>query len=79
MPKDSKGRSAVVELAEGSTAFDLVRLLEIPYQDHEGCVAIAIGDLVVEHGKQLSEGDVVTIFPPLAGGLHRAREMTYPL
>lgn len=69
LPEGTTGRTATVELPEGSTAFDLLLRLGIPHQAHEGCVAMSVGDQVIEHSQALGEDDVVSIFPPLAGGV----------
>lgn len=64
----SGGRTARVELPPGSTALQLVLRLGIPYGGEEGQMVMAVNDVEVDHGAELHEGDVVSLFEPLAGG-----------
>ena len=58
----------MLDVAEGSTVDDVTRSLGIP-----GDLArvVLVNGRDVEPGDRLAPGDIVTIFPPLAGG--RAR------
>jgi molybdopterin converting factor small subunit len=53
-----------VEVPEGATVQDVANLLGI---GNLGAV-ILINDQEAHRGKQLNDGDVVSFFPPLAGG-----------
>lgn len=65
LPGASDGTSATLEVADRSTVGQLVRLLEIP----DGMPAIVLvngRDAAPE--QVLQDGDVLVMFPPLAGG-----------
>lgn len=67
-PAGENPRAARVELPEGSTALQLVLRLGLPYGEDEGQVVIAVNDVEVDHRTPLRQGDVVSLFAPLAGG-----------
>ncbi len=65
LPDESDGRSATLGVADGSTVADVVRLLGIP--DDWSFIAMIDGrDAALE--RPLGDGDVLSLFPPLAGG-----------
>jgi molybdopterin converting factor small subunit len=64
LPPGSRG-AAVVDVPEGSAIRDVARSFGIP--DGTALVALLNGR-EAEPGQPLREGDVVTLFPPLAGG-----------
>ncbi len=65
LPAGARDGAAILDLPDGSTVTDLVRTLAIPAALSH--VALVNG---VESGgeRRLQGGDVVTLFPPLAGG-----------
>jgi molybdopterin converting factor small subunit len=65
LPPGSHDGIALVDVTDGATIADLVRHLAIP-TDLSRVVLVNGHD--VEDEKRLSVGDVVDIFPPLAGG-----------
>lgn len=65
LPPNSKSGAAVLDLPDGATVADLTRRLGIPSGIE--CVLLLNGTNV-DSGVGLREGDVVDIFPPLAGG-----------
>jgi sulfur carrier protein ThiS len=65
LPPDSRDGAAVLEVPEGSTVHDVVRRLGIP-SDLERVTLLNGGDSAPE--ARLRPGDVLTVFPPLAGG-----------
>jgi sulfur-carrier protein len=65
LPAGTKGRQAAIEIGEGTTVADLLRQLAIP---HTSAHAIMVNGEHREPDATLSEGDSVTIFPPVAGG-----------
>jgi len=65
LPPDSRDGAAVLEVPEGSTVHDVVRRLGIP-ADLERVTLLNGGDSAPD--ARLHAGDVVTVFPPLAGG-----------
>jgi molybdopterin synthase sulfur carrier subunit len=65
LPSGARDGAAVIDLPDGSTLADLVRALGIPpAMSH---VALVNG-VECEGDRRLQQGDVVTLFPPLAGG-----------
>jgi len=65
LPPDSHDGAAVLEIPEGSTVHDVVRRLGIP-ADLERVTLLNGGDSAPD--ARLHPGDVLTVFPPLAGG-----------
>ena len=65
LPPDSRDGAAVLEVPEGSTVHDVVRRLGIP-ADLERVTLLNGGDSAPD--ARLRPGDVLTVFPPLAGG-----------
>jgi molybdopterin converting factor small subunit len=65
LPKDERAGSASLDVAEGSTAGDVGRALGIPA--HLSRI-ILVNDQEVDEHYPLRPEDVVTLFPPLAGG-----------
>jgi molybdopterin converting factor small subunit len=68
LPEGSVGGRASLELPEGATVYSLVEKLGLPYAAEEGVLAVAVNDEVTDLKAPLAEGDVVSMFPPLAGG-----------
>ena len=65
LPEDSPVGSATVEVAEGSTVADLAADLGIP---PDLARITLVNDADADDARRLRSGDVVTLFPPLAGG-----------
>ncbi len=65
LPPEKRRMPIEVEVPEGATVQDVANLLGI---GNLGAV-ILINDQEAHRGKQLNDGDVVSFFPPLAGGL----------
>jgi molybdopterin converting factor small subunit len=68
LPDDHDAGAAVLEVDEHSTVADVARALGIPA--HLSRVAL-VNDRDATDDRPLTEGDVVTLFPPLAGGAAR--------
>lgn len=65
LPDEGDGRSATLEFPAGSTLKDVVGSLRIP--DDMPMIAMLNGrDAAPE--ELLADGDVLSLFPPLAGG-----------
>jgi molybdopterin converting factor small subunit len=64
LPPEMRRMPIEVEVPEGATVQDVANLLGI---GNLGAV-ILINDQEAHRGKQLNDGDVVSFFPPLAGG-----------
>jgi molybdopterin converting factor small subunit len=65
LPRDAQGDAVTLEIPDGSTVADVTRRLGIP-RDAE--VLAAINGQEADPGQLLRAGDVLTLFPPLAGG-----------
>lgn len=68
MPPEAVGKRAKVEVPDGATVLTLIDRLGIPFEISEGIIGIAINDEVSHHEALLKHGDVVSLFPALAGG-----------
>jgi sulfur-carrier protein len=60
-----KNRNQTVEVTDGSTARDLVRLLGIRL---EAVGVLSINDRQATLDQQLKDGDIISIIPPIGGG-----------
>ena len=67
LPSSSKAGTTVLDLPEGATIADVMRRLRIPAGLE--CVLLRNG-ANADAEARLREGDVIDIFPPLAGGCH---------
>ena len=65
LPPESRDGAAILEVPDGSTVRDVVRRLGIP-ADLERVTLLNGADSAPE--AHLRPGDVLTVFPPLAGG-----------
>ena len=65
LPDDDPMGATFVEVAEGSTVADVARALGIPPDLSR--IAL-VNDRDADEDRRLRAGDVVTLFPPLAGG-----------
>ena len=70
LPDAPRGR-AELELADGASLWDLLALLEIPPIQAQMVLVNGVQagrDPAIRRQLQLGPGDVVAVFPPLAGG-----------
>jgi molybdopterin converting factor small subunit len=65
LPPDASGDTVTVDVSDGTTVGDLIRALRIP-TDLEYLAAVNGVDAAPSH--PLADGDVLSLFPPLAGG-----------
>lgn len=65
LPGGGRGDSVVLDLPEGTTVDQAVRVLRIPPQMERLTV---VNGRDAAPGQTLAEGDVLSLFPPLAGG-----------
>jgi len=65
LPDDHAAGAARLEVADGSTVADVARVLGIP---SELSRIVLVNDRDAPDHQALAAGDVVTLFPPLAGG-----------
>jgi len=64
-PDHNSTHGLEVELAEGSSAGDLVDHLEIP---RSKLGLVSLGGVLVKADAKLTDGDCVRVFQPIAGG-----------
>ena len=64
LPSDAGGRISEIELTDRATVDDLAVQLGI----EEMPAVVCINDQETHRGRRLQEGDMITFFPPLAGG-----------
>lgn len=60
-----KNRNQTVEVTDGATAGDLVRLLGIRPEE---VGVLSINDRQAALDQQLQSGDIISIIPPIGGG-----------
>ncbi len=65
LPKGSENRRAVIECADGATALQVIGQLGIP-REHPNMVLV--NGIHAQDDAPLKDGDVLSVFPPLAGG-----------
>ncbi len=65
LPDEGDGQSATRELADGTRVRDVVRSLRIP-EDMPFLTMVNGRDAALD--QTLADGDVLSLFPPLAGG-----------
>lgn len=66
LPADHRTGAAIVDLPEGSTVADVASTLGIPADLSR---IVLVNDQETDDDRRLHGGDVVTLFPPLAGGV----------
>ncbi|HXD99640.1 MAG TPA: MoaD/ThiS family protein [Candidatus Acidoferrum sp.] len=67
LPSDSRDGAAILDIPDRSTVHDVIQRLGLP-ADLERVMLVNGGDATPD--RTLHPGDVVAVFPPLAGG-HR--------
>lgn len=65
LPDDNEGGATSLDVTEGSTVADVASVLGIPADLSR---IVLVNDRDADEGRRLASGDVVTLFPPLAGG-----------
>lgn len=69
LPANSSENAAVLEVADGATAMDVIRQLNLPM---EHCHLVLVNGHFVapseRGGRVLQPGDALAIWPPVAGG-----------
>lgn len=65
LPKGSRGHKATMECADGVTVGQLIDQLGIP-KPHP--TMVLVNGLNADEDTSLKEGDLLALFPPLAGG-----------
>ncbi len=62
---NSAGKAFDMELTDDSTIQDLIDCLKIPPQETQ---VVFVNNIIEKNDLMLKDGDVVGIFPPIAGG-----------
>ena len=70
MPEGVSGRGGEVEVTDGASVDDIAVQLGI----EEVPAVVCINDRETHRAHRLQPGDVVTFFPPLAGGTARMKD-----
>jgi molybdopterin converting factor small subunit len=65
LPAGSRDGAAFVDVPDGETARELARRLRIPADLDR---VLLVNGVDAEPDRPLRDGDVLTVFPPLAGG-----------
>jgi molybdopterin converting factor small subunit len=65
LPPGSKNKKMFLSLKDGSSVQALLYQLNLPAQVTK---IVLVNGITPTNGMQLKEGDVVAIFPPIAGG-----------
>ncbi|MGQ9630401.1 MAG: MoaD/ThiS family protein [bacterium] len=65
LPGGSSGKSTTLEVPPGTTLKDIIRQLKIP-EDMPRIIMLNGNQAPLD--KELKDGDVVSLFPPIAGG-----------
>ena len=70
LPAAAKDGKAILSIKEGSTIADLYAVLGLPLNDPKIVVlnGISQGTCTQINSRELNEGDIVAIFPPVGGG-----------
>lgn len=77
LPPGTEGKSAVLDVPDGTTLAELIRQLGIvPEMAH---LTLLNGVHQIDKDVPLHDGDVVAIFPPVAGGDEIHHFPTYPI
>jgi molybdopterin converting factor small subunit len=66
LPQDDRAGATRLDVADGSTVGDVARALGIPADVSR---IVLVNDRDADEDQPLRAGDVVTLFPPLAGGV----------
>ncbi len=65
-PEDRRGKRSTLDLPEGARVSDIIRRMGIPREEVN---LLMRNHRQVSAEERLAEGDVVGIFPPIAGGI----------
>ncbi|MFW6115998.1 MAG: MoaD/ThiS family protein [Chloroflexota bacterium] len=66
LPCETAGNSCIVEVPSGTPVIDLLASFDVPGKHDASVVLINGRDAAVD--RVLEDGDVVTVFPAMAGG-----------
>jgi sulfur carrier protein len=63
--RNNRFKSETRDYPEGTTVLDVAKDLEIPKEE---LAIIMINGIILEPQQELTEGDTLSIFPPVGGG-----------
>ncbi len=66
LPEGAAGSQATLELPEGATVRDVLKQLQVP--EEMARIVMIDGEHCPQLDQPLSEGQTLSIFPPMAGG-----------
>ncbi|MDE2180311.1 MAG: MoaD/ThiS family protein [candidate division NC10 bacterium] len=65
LPKGTQGRTVIVDCSEGATVWQVIDQLGIPKPYP---TMLLVNGIHADPGSPLKDGDLLALFPPLAGG-----------
>ncbi len=74
LPSDSDGTKATIEVEDGLTVAALVEQLQIP-KEMAQLVLVNGVNIEGEYSRTLQEGDTLSVFPPVAGGIDHLQNL----
>lgn len=72
LPHNAVGQRAILNLTNGATVEELLKELGISNVE---CI-VTVNDVPVNRSHKLNDGDVVSIYPPIAGGAMKPQRTT---
>lgn len=72
LPPHSEGRAATIEVEDGLTVAELIEQLQIP-KEMAQLVLVNGVNIEGEYSRTLQEGDTLSVFPPVAGGIEASQ------
>ncbi len=74
LPSDSDGTKATIEVENGLTVTELIEQLQIP-KEMAQLVLVNGVNIEGEYSRTLQEGDTLSVFPPVAGGIDHLQNL----
>ncbi len=74
LPSDSDGTKATIEVEDGLTVTELIEQLQIPKEMAQLVLVNGI-NIEGEYSRTLQEGDTLSVFPPVAGGIDHLQNL----
>jgi len=74
LPSDSDGTKATLEVEDSLTVAELIEQLQIPKEMAQLVLVNGI-NIEGEYSRTLQEGDTLSVFPPVAGGIDHLQNL----
>jgi len=74
LPPHAEGSTATIEVEDGLTVAGLIEQLQIPKEMAQLVLVNGI-NIEGEYSRTLQEGDTVSVFPPVAGGIDHLQNL----